>query len=153
VSTSTNALPTAVYEFGDFRLDAEKRLLWRGKTQVPLTILEGILRDQPGYAYTWSLLGRVEAALGNKEEAIKAGRRACELMPLSSEPTSGLRPLKDLARIYTAVGEKDLALEILGAYAGQPLFPDYGHLKLEPDWDPLRDDPRFEKIVASLAPK
>ena len=55
--------------------------------------------------------------------------------------------------IYTWVGEKDLALQQLSLYAGQASFVDYGELKLSPDWDPLRGDPRFEKIVASLAPK
>ena len=117
------------------------------------SILEETLHDQPDYAFAWSLLGRVEAALGNKEKAIEAGRRACELLPLDREPTSGVKPLNDLARIYAAVGEKDQALEILSSYLGQIGFTDYGHLKLEPDWDPLRGDQRFEKIVASLAPK
>jgi hypothetical protein len=51
------------------------------------------------------------------------------------------------------VSEKDLALQQLTLYAGQPGLVDYGDLKLDPDWDSLRGDPRFEKIVASLAPK
>jgi len=55
--------------------------------------------------------------------------------------------------IYAWVGEKDLALQPLSLYAGQPFFVDYGELKLDPDRDPLRGDPRFERIVASLAPK
>jgi hypothetical protein len=54
---------------------------------------------------------------------------------------------------YAWVGEKDLALQQLGLHAGEPGFVDYGELKLDPKWDPLRGDPRFEKIVASLAPK
>lgn len=116
-------------------------------------ILDKIVREQPGYPFAWSLLGRVDAALGNKEDAIKAGQRACELLPLSREPTSGLRPLHDLARIYAAVGENDRALDILRSYAQDNIFTDYGQLKLEPDWDPLRGDPRFEKILAALAPK
>ena len=55
--------------------------------------------------------------------------------------------------IYAWVGEKNLALQQLSLYAGQPGSVDYGELKLDPEWDPLRGDPRFEKIVASLAPK
>jgi TolB-like protein/DNA-binding winged helix-turn-helix (wHTH) protein/Flp pilus assembly protein TadD len=116
-------------------------------------VLEKLVDDQPDHASAWSLLGQVEASLGRKEEAIKAGRRACEVLPLSREPTSGLRPLLDLARIYAWVGEKDLALQQLTMSAEQTLGVSYGELKLDPDWDPLRDDPRFTKIVASLAPK
>jgi predicted Zn-dependent protease len=115
--------------------------------------LEKLLREQPENASAWSLLGRVEAMLGQKDEAINAGRRACELLPLSKEPISGLRPLLDLARIYAAVGEKDLAIQELATSAGQYMGVSYGELKLDPHWDSLRGDPRFEKIVASLAPK
>ncbi len=116
-------------------------------------ILEKLLREQPDNASAWSLLGRVEAALGRKEEAINAGRRGCELLPLSREPTSGLRPLLDLARTYAALGEKDLAIQQLATSAGQMMGVTYGQLNLHPEWDSLRGDPRFEKIVASLAPK
>ena len=59
----------------------------------------------------------------------------------------------NLALIYAWVGEKDLALEQLAISAKIPAGVTYGELKLSPFWDPLRDDPRFEKIVASLAPK
>jgi tetratricopeptide (TPR) repeat protein len=117
-------------------------------------IVEKQLRDNPDNGLTWSLLGAVKAALGEKQEAIAAGQRACELWPLSKEPAWGVRTLRHLAMIYAWVGERDLALQQLSLYAGQPsFFVDYGDLKLNPDWDPLRGDPRFEKIVASLAPK
>ena len=116
-------------------------------------ILEKQLREKPDNGLTWTLLGQVKAALGEKQEAIEAGQRACELWPLSREPGWGLKTLRSLAMIYAWVGEKDLALQQLSLYAGQPSFVDYGELKLDPDWDPLRGDPRFEKIVASLAPK
>ncbi len=116
-------------------------------------ILEKLLREQPENAAAWSLLGRVEAALGRKEEAIKAGRLGCELLPLSREPTSGLRPLLELAKIYAWVGEKDLAIQQLATSAGQVMGVSYGGLQLDPDWDSLRGDPRFREIVASLAPK
>ncbi len=116
-------------------------------------ILGKQLREEPDNPLAWSYLGLVKAALGEKQEAIEAGQRACELWPLSKEPGWGVRTLRHLAVIYAWVGEKDLALQQLGLYAGQPSFVDYGELKLDPDWDPLRGDPRFEKIVASLAPR
>jgi serine/threonine-protein kinase len=117
------------------------------------TILEKQLRERPDNGLTWAFLGRVRAALGEKQEAIKAGKRACEVWPLSREPGWGLRTLRYLAMIYAWVGEKDLALQQLSFCVEQPSFLEYGELKLSPDWDPLRGDPRFEKLVASLAPK
>jgi len=116
-------------------------------------ILEQQVREKPDNALSWTFLGEVRAALGEKQGAIEAGQRACELWPLSREQRWGLRTLRYLAMIYAWVGEKDLALQQLSLYADQPYFVDYGDLKLDPDWDPLRGDPRFEKIVASLAPK
>ncbi|MBA3963568.1 MAG: protein kinase [Chthoniobacterales bacterium] len=115
--------------------------------------LEKRLREQPDDAMSWGLLGKVKAMLGERQGAIEAGQRACELFPLTREGLWGLTPLRQLAKIYACVGEKDRALELLSLYAGQGPFIDYGELKLSPDWDPLRGDPRFEKIVASLAPK
>jgi serine/threonine-protein kinase len=94
-----------------------------------------------------------DAALGNKEEAIREGRRAIELMPISKNAIEGPLLIQYLALIYAWTGEKDLALEQLSVAARMPGHLSYGQLRLHPYWDPLRGDPRFEKIVASLAPK
>jgi cell wall assembly regulator SMI1 len=61
--------------------------------------------------------------------------------------------VKYLALIYAWTGENDLAFEQLTIAANLPCSLSYGELLLHPYWDPLRGDPRFEKIVASLAPK
>jgi TolB-like protein/Tfp pilus assembly protein PilF len=114
---------------------------------------EKITRDQPDYAQAWSLLGRIDAALGRKEDAIREGRRACELLPLSKDAGAGAGMIINLAVIYAWAGEKDLALEQLAVSARMPNGVTYGELKLDPQWDLLRADPRFEKIIASLAPK
>ncbi|MGI9115789.1 MAG: protein kinase domain-containing protein [Chthoniobacterales bacterium] len=116
-------------------------------------IFEKHLREVPDDGLSWSILGRARAGLGEKEQAIAAGRHACDVWPISKEPTWGFEVLLHLAKIYAAVGEKDLAIQQLSACAKQPCDTDYGDLKLNPDWDPLRGDPRFEKLVASLAPK
>ena len=113
-----------------------------------------IVRDQPDYAAALCALGVVDAALGNKEDAIREGRRAVELIPISKSAIEGPMSLQYLAVIYAWTGEKDRAIEQLTEVAKLPGAPlSYGHLRLNPIWDPLRGDPRFDKIVASLAPK
>jgi TolB-like protein/Flp pilus assembly protein TadD len=116
-------------------------------------IEEKAVRDQPEYGPAWSRLGLIDAALGRKEEAIREGRRACEVLPLSKDALDGASYIKNLAMIYAWVGEKDLALEQLAIAAQIPASVTYGELKLYPQWDALRGDPRFDKIVESLAPK
>ena len=116
-------------------------------------IEERAVLSQPDYAPAWSRLGLIDAGLGRKDEAIREGRRACELLPLSKDAWDGASYVINLAMIYAWLGEKDLALEQLTVAAQVPNGVTYGELKLYPQWDSLRDDPRFEKIVASLAPK
>jgi len=117
------------------------------------TIAAKTAQDQPEYAPAWSLLGMIDAGLGHKTDAIAEGKRACELLPISKDAWDGPLYIIDLALIYTWVGETDLALEQLATAAKNPAGISYGDLKLSPVWDPLRSDPRFEQIMASLAPK
>ncbi|HET6887661.1 MAG TPA: FlgO family outer membrane protein, partial [Candidatus Udaeobacter sp.] len=112
-----------------------------------------ILADQPNYAEALCVLGMADAALGNKDEAIRESRRAVELLPVTKDAIIGPLLVKYLALIYAWTGEKDLAFEQLTIAAKIPCTLSYGQLRLHPYWDPLRGDPRFEKIVASLAPK
>jgi len=114
------------------------------------------VQAQPDYGPAWCVLGVIDAALGRKEAALRAGRRAVELLPTEKDPVNGMVMIKYLAMIAAWVGEKDLACEELATavrsrISGMDLS--YGELKLMPWWDPLRGDPCFEKIVASLAPK
>jgi TolB-like protein/predicted Ser/Thr protein kinase len=108
---------------------------------------------QPDVASALSMLGVIDAGLGRKEEALREGRRAVELIPLAKDWTEGRAPVSNLALIYAWTGERDLAIEQLEIVAKMPTGPSYGQLRLSPLWDPLRGDSRFEKIVASLAPK
>jgi TolB-like protein/predicted Ser/Thr protein kinase/Flp pilus assembly protein TadD len=117
---------------------------------------EKTIQAQPDYGPPWCVLGVIDAALGRKEEALHEGRRALELLPMKKDPINGILMMKYLAIIAAWVGEKDLACEHLAAavrYPSSGLDFSYGDLKLMPWWDPLRGDPRFEKIVASLAPQ
>ena len=115
--------------------------------------VEKLLAKQPDFAVAISLLGVIDAGLGRKEQALQEGRRACELLPISKDAISGMGLAINLAQIYTWTGEKDRAIEQIAAVERIPNTLSYGLLKLHPYWDPLRGDPRFEKIVASLAPK
>jgi TolB-like protein/Tfp pilus assembly protein PilF len=110
-------------------------------------------REQPDYPPGWLVLGLIDAGLGHKSEAITEGKRARDLLPISEDALDGPIYATDLAVIYAWVGEKGLALEQLELSASIPCGVQYGFLKLSPMWDSLRGDPRFEKIVASLAPK
>ena len=99
------------------------------------------------------MLALIDAELGEKEKAIREGRTACGMLPPAKDAISGVLLASGLARIYVLTGEKDLALEQLDVVSKLPSGPTYGELRLDPEWDSLRGDPRFEKIVASLAPK
>jgi TolB-like protein/class 3 adenylate cyclase/Tfp pilus assembly protein PilF len=117
---------------------------------------EKIVQAQPDYGPPLCVLGLIDAALRRKEEALREGRRAIELLPVEKDSLNGSRMLVYFAIIAARVDDKDTALQYLGANAQSPggiLVASYGALKLLPFWDPLRGDPRFEKIVASLAPK
>jgi TolB-like protein/Tfp pilus assembly protein PilF/predicted Ser/Thr protein kinase len=116
---------------------------------------EKVVQAQPNYGPALCVLGVIDAGLGRKEDALREGRRAIELMPVEKDSFNGTHMIAYFAVIAAWVGEKDLACEQLAMAARLPLHItiSYGRLKLLPDWDPLRGDPRFEKIVASLAPK
>jgi TolB-like protein/Tfp pilus assembly protein PilF len=115
--------------------------------------VEKTVERQPDFAAALSLLGMIDAGLERKEQAIQEGRRACELLPVSKDAIDGAALAINLAQIYAWTGEKDRAIEQIAAVERVPNTLSYGVLKLHPYWDPLRGDPRFEKIVASLAPK
>src|SRR5437870_3739100 len=114
---------------------------------------EKIVQAQPGYAPPLCVLGVIDAALGRKQEALSECRRAVELLPAQKDAFNGPLMIQWFAISAAWVGEKDLAFEQLATAAHVPGALTYGNLKLLPFWDPLRGDLRFEKIVASLAPK
>jgi tetratricopeptide (TPR) repeat protein len=117
---------------------------------------EQIVQQQKDYGPPVCVLGLIDAALGNKEAALQEGRRAMELLPVEKDSIDGQSVRAYFAVIAAWAGEKDLALQQLAAAAptyGAGILTSYGMLKLFPFWDPLRGDPRFEKIVQSLAPK
>jgi serine/threonine protein kinase/Tfp pilus assembly protein PilF len=114
---------------------------------------EKLVEANPDDAGALCVLGLIDAGLGRKEEALREGRCAVELLPVEKDATNGTRIIACLAMTAAWVGDKDLACEQLAISIRHPNSPSYGQLKLLPFWDPMRGDPCFEKIVASLAPK
>ena len=117
---------------------------------------EKIVQAQPDYGPALCVLGLIDATLGRKDLALDEGRRAIALTPLQKDVNNGSFVLQYFAITVAWAGEKELALQQLETGLRAPdasLMLSYGALKLHPFWDPLRGDPRFEKIVASLAPK
>jgi len=108
---------------------------------------EKIVQAQPNYGPALCVLGLIDAGLGRKEEALREGRRAVELLPVEKDAMNGTNMVKYLAVIAAWVGDKDLACEQLASIIRRPSSLSYGQLKLLPFWDPLRGDPRFEKLI------
>ena len=114
------------------------------------------MQAQPDYGPPLCVLALIDAALGRKDLALDEGRRAIALMPLEKDVSNGSLVLQYFAITAAWAGDKELALQQLETGLRAPTVADvlsYGALKLLPFWDPLRGDPRFEKIVTSLAPK
>ena len=115
--------------------------------------MERLVHEEPAYAEALCVLGMIDAMLGKKEDAIQEGRRAVELLPVSKDALNGAHVAEYLTVIYATVGEKKRAIEQLSIITRRPSWISYGELRLHPYWEPLRGDPQFDRIVASLAPK
>jgi TolB-like protein/predicted Ser/Thr protein kinase/Flp pilus assembly protein TadD len=112
-----------------------------------------LVQAHPDNAPALCALGLIDAGLGRKDEALREGRRAVELLPITKDALSGSGIVLYFAMIAAWVGEKELACEQLISARKHSREISYGQLKLLPSWDPLRGEPCFEEIVASLAPK
>ena len=111
------------------------------------TTVAADLRQWPDDAKTSMMLALVDAALGRREDAIKEGRRAVDLLPVSEDAFDGPAIATNLAVIYAQVGKCDLAFEELAPLREVPNGPTRGMLRVEPEWESLRADPRFEKLL------
>jgi serine/threonine protein kinase len=107
----------------------------------------------PEDAYLLSGLAVVDALLAHKQDAIKEAKRAVERSPISSDAVEGPFIAANLATVYAWTGESDLAFEQLNVLTKIPNGVYYGQLKSYWPWNPLRKDPRFEKLLAELAPR
>jgi TolB-like protein/Flp pilus assembly protein TadD len=108
---------------------------------------------RPDDAKALMILAEIDARLGRKEDALRAGEQARVLLPVTEDALDGLRIVSRLAALYGQVGETTRALDLLEEITPKPSGPHYGELALDERWDPLRKEPRFEKLHLSLAPK
>jgi TolB-like protein/Flp pilus assembly protein TadD len=100
-----------------------------------------------------SAIGLVDAYLGRKEEAMQEAKRAVDILPVSEDAVDAPGLVDNLAAVYALTNEPDLALRALDVSIETPGGMTYGSLKLDPAWDSLRSDPRFDKLLAQLAPR
>ena len=98
-----------------------------------------------------ALLGVALAYLGRKTEAVREGQRAVDLRPISRDGTAGPYFQLQLARIYLLLGEPEKALDQLEPLLRIPYYLSPGWLRIDPTFDPLRNNPRFRKLVQGTA--
>ena len=129
---------------------------------VARTIMEKRVRDDPGVSDSHRRLGLLFAYMQMKEAAIRESLRALELEPESKNAFHGSTCVGNLALVYALVGEPDKAITLIERLLSTPgpvQWPDHPNnitvsdLRLRREWDPLRNDPRFQKILAGPEPK
>ncbi|MEE8116366.1 MAG: hypothetical protein V3T28_04580, partial [Gemmatimonadales bacterium] len=117
------------------------------------SILQTKTEERPDDSRYRSALGIAYAGLGRKGDAIREGELAVELLPMSKEALRGAYRAEDLARIYTMVGEYDAAIDQLEILLAVPSPMAVPRLRIDPTWNPLRDNPRFQRLLEQYAPK
>ena len=109
------------------------------------------LVQSPNDAKTVAMLALIHAAVGEKNEALGAATRAGELLPIAKDSFNGPILATTLAAVSAKLGEKDSAIRQLESLVGVPNGPTPGTLRVEPEWDSLRDDSRFKKLAECVA--
>ena len=109
------------------------------------------LLQSPNDAKTLAMLALIHAAVGEKNEALGAAKRAGELLPIAKDSFDGPILATTLAAVSAKLGEKDSAIRQLESLVGVPNGPTPGTLRVEPEWDSLRDDSRVKKLAECVA--
>ena len=125
----------------------QRRNLERAYYDSARSLVSRKLLESPEDPRLHSALGIAYAGLGRKQEAIREGEQAVALLPISKEALQGYYRVWDLASIYTMVGDHDAAIERLQYLLSIPGQLTAAWLRIDPTWDPLRGDPRFQKLL------
>jgi hypothetical protein len=112
--------------------------------------LQQKVREHPKDPFLLCFLGLIDSYLGRNQEAISESKSAANM---SQDPIDSPYLVSNLAVVYAITNDADLAFQVLDVSIKTPGGVSYGDLKLNPDFDPLRADPRFDKLLAQLAPK
>jgi len=144
------ASPPALLAAGAYHFMGESELA-HASYDSARAILEKELDAHPGDHRFHSALGIAYAGLGRKEDAIREGKRGVELYPVSKDALMGPKRVRDLAEIYTMVGEYDAALDEIEYVLSIPSWWSVQDLRLDPIWDPLRDHPRYQALLEKYA--
>ena len=119
----------------------------RSEFEKAIQVVQSHLTESPEDAKTVAMLALIQAALGNKEDALRQARRAEELLPIRKDSFDGPIIATTAAAVSAQIGENDLAIEQLQRLVGIPNGPTPGLLRAEPEWHPLRDDPRLKALI------
>lgn len=147
INIQTFLLPKALLSAQIYGLMGQSRLEQEHYDSAR-SFLEARVKEWPEDARVLSSLGIAYAGLGRKEEAVREGKKAVELISVDKDAWRGPFRVEDLARIYVMVGEYDAAIDQLEYLLSIPSQISIPFLKLNPTWNPLRDNPRFQKILS-----
>ncbi len=134
-------------------LSAERKLAQESFEQARVLLTAAIAKD-PEEPLMHADLAQGDAGLGLADEALREADRAIAFQPVEKDPFWDAQWLENLAEVNAQLGRIDEAIKLIERLHAMPNdVISVWELKLDPTWDPLRGDPRFEKIVAPLAPK
>ena len=109
--------------------------------------LEQAVREQEEDPRAHSALGVTYALLGHQQEAIHHGKEAVALWPVAKDALDGRFFEANLAKIYSLLGEAELAIEMIERLTAAPWVLSVNTLRQDPTWDPIRDDPSFQALL------
>src|SRR6478609_9693440 len=152
LTTTTAPAPKALLQ-GLIHLLQGDRTKAQPELEHARLVSEKLLREAPEDSARHAQHGLILAALGQKQEAIAEGKRAVELLPESQDALDGPHATANLAEIYACTGEFDEAFRLLDHLLAVPSNLTVPMLKLDPAWDPLRQDPRYQALIDKYSPK
>jgi serine/threonine-protein kinase len=146
IRTKCWAMPKSLLAGYAERLSGEREKSLRAYESAR-SLLETEVRQYPDDPRYHSSLGIAYAALGRKEEGIREGKKAVELLPVAKDAFYGLPCVEDLAFIYTLTGESEAALDRLDYLLSIPSWISVTWLRMDPQWDPIRNQPHFMQLL------